>query len=163
MTGGGTRAASVAAGLELVESLPDRSRLHGILVHDAARCLAPATVFDAVAAALDAGERAVIPVLPVTDTIKAVDAAGYVVSTPQRAGLRIVQTPQGFDLDTLATAHREAAALPAEVAAGVTDDAMLAETLGIPVATVPGSAESLKITVPLDLLLADAVLAERAR
>jgi 2-C-methyl-D-erythritol 4-phosphate cytidylyltransferase len=160
--GGSTRAASVAAGLERIAALPERSELRGILVHDAARCLAPPAVFDAVAAALEAGERAVIPVLPVTDTVKAVDAQGYVASTPQRAGLRIVQTPQGFDLATLEAAHREAALLPEDVALGITDDAMLAETLGIPVATVPGSAESLKITVPLDLLLARTLLEGRA-
>ena len=67
-----------------------------VLVHDAARPLVPASVISAVVAALRAGEQAVIPVLPVADTIKRVDDAGRVVATLDRTELRAVQTPQGF-------------------------------------------------------------------
>src|SRR5439155_1276044 len=78
--------------------------------------------------------HAVIPVLAVADTVKRVDAAGVVVDTPDRAGLRIVQTPQGFALDTLQRAY---AAFP-EDTTDPTDDAGLVERLGVPVGTVAG-------------------------
>ncbi|WP_237201611.1 2-C-methyl-D-erythritol 4-phosphate cytidylyltransferase [Rothia nasimurium] len=160
--GGATRAESVTGALAAIadaaplpgapEQLPT-----GVLVHDAARCFTPASVYHRVAAALEAGEKAVIPVLPVVDTIKTVDAAGYVSGTPARAQLRAVQTPQGFDVATLVQAHRDVASLPQEVAEAITDDAMLAETLGLPVATVEGAAEAFKITTPLDMTLAVAL------
>lgn len=157
--GGATRAESVTAALA---ALADAPVLAGapvgeptaVLVHDAARCFTPAEVFHRVAGQLVAGERAVIPVLPVVDTIKTVGASGYVTGTPARAELRAVQTPQGFDLPTLVQAHRDVATLPAGIAEAITDDAMLAETLGIPVATVAGAPESFKITTPLDFALA---------
>ncbi|MDY3049246.1 MAG: 2-C-methyl-D-erythritol 4-phosphate cytidylyltransferase [Rothia sp. (in: high G+C Gram-positive bacteria)] len=163
--GGASRAESVTAGLGALAAapiLPGASDLEprGVLVHDAARCFTPASVYRRVAAALAAGERAVIPVLPVVDTIKQVTADGYVSGTPARSDLRAVQTPQGFDLPTLRQAHRDVASLDPAVAEGITDDAMLAEALGLPVATVEGAAEAFKITTPLDLSLARALYAE---
>lgn len=160
--GGASRAESVTAALTALESappLPGRppSAPTGVLVHDAARCFTPTSVYRRVADALAAGERAVIPVLPVVDTIKTVDTQGYVTGTPARAELRAVQTPQGFDLPTLVQAHRDVASLPAELAEAITDDAMLAETLGLPVATVEGDPQALKITTPLDYTLAGAL------
>jgi 2-C-methyl-D-erythritol 4-phosphate cytidylyltransferase len=125
-----------------------------VLVHDAARCLVPPAVVEAVVAALRAGAPAVVPVLPVGDTIKQVDAAGGVVRTVPRAALRAVQTPQGFARDVLERAHRTGAP-------GATDDASLVEALGLPVATVAGAEEAFKVTRPLDLLLAEAVLRGR--
>ena len=123
-----------------------------VLVHDAARPLTPVEQIQRVVAALRDGMRAVIPVLHVVDTIKAVDANGVVLGTPQRAGLRAVQTPQGFEAALLRRAYDQA---PAESA---TDDAALVENLGVPVHTVAGDALAFKITTPLDLRLARAVL-----
>lgn len=121
-----------------------------VLVHDAARPLTPPDQIRRVVAALDGGERAVIPVLPVTDTIKAVDANGVVLGTPERTGLRAVQTPQGFETALLCRAYEQRAA--------VTDDASLVENLGVPVHTVAGDPLAFKVTTPLDLRLARAVL-----
>ncbi|MFW0170104.1 2-C-methyl-D-erythritol 4-phosphate cytidylyltransferase [Rothia sp. P5766] len=160
--GGASRAESVTAALTALDGakpLPGASSSQptGVLVHDAARCFTPASVYRRIAQSLVAGERAVIPVLPVVDTVKTVDARGYVTGTPARAELRAVQTPQGFDLPTLVQAHRDVAGLPAGVAETITDDAMLAETLGLPVATVDGDPQALKITTPLDYTLAGAL------
>ena len=122
-----------------------------ILVHDAARALASAGLFERVAAAVRGGHGAVVPVLPVVDTIKQVDAAGAVLGTVDRSALRSVQTPQGFRRDVLEAA--DAAALDEH-----TDDAGLAEKLGVPVTTVPGEEAALKITRPFDLALAEFLL-----
>jgi 2-C-methyl-D-erythritol 4-phosphate cytidylyltransferase len=123
-----------------------------VLVHDAARPLTPPAVIHRVVAALRDGLRAVIPVLPVADTIKAVDSNGMVLGTPERAGLRAVQTPQGFETGLLRRAYQRAAGQV------VTDDAALVEHLGVPVHTVDGDALAFKITTPMDLRLAQAIL-----
>lgn len=135
-----------------VASLPPD--VTGVLVHDAARPLVPVELVDAVAAAVRAGVEAVIPVLGLADTVKEV-ADGTVVATPDRSRLRAVQTPQGFSRVVLEKAH---AAADGEA---FTDDAGLVELLGVEVRTVPGSEEAFKVTRPLDLLLAEAVLARR--
>lgn len=124
-----------------------------VLVHDAARCLTPVSVVEAVVACLRGGAEAVVPVLPVADTIKQVDGA-RVVATVDRSMLRAVQTPQGFSRPVLERAH-------ASGLASRTDDAGLVEALGGAVTTVAGSEEAFKVTRPLDLLLAEAVLARR--
>ncbi len=124
-----------------------------ILVHDAARPLTPAGQIQRVVAALREGMRAVIPVLPVVDTIKAVDANGVVLGTPERAGLRAVQTPQGFEAELLRRAYQRAGSF------AVTDDASLVENIGISVHTVAGDPLAFKVTTALDLTLARAVLA----
>lgn len=123
-----------------------------VLVHDAARPLTPVEQIRRVVAALHEGLRAVVPVIPVVDTIKAVDANGVVLGTPERSGLRAVQTPQGFATDLLRRAYLRAGS------ATFTDDASLVENLGTPVHTVAGDAMAFKITTPLDLRLARAVL-----
>ncbi len=150
--GGTTRADSVRAGLA---ALP--ADLHWILVHDAARSLTPATVFHRVLAGLGRGNRAVIPALDVPDTIKTV-RDGLVTGTLERAALRAVQTPQGFDAPTLRAAHNG----PNAREPGVTDDAMLVELQGIPVLVVAGDQDAFKITTPRDLLLAEALLGANA-
>lgn len=124
-----------------------------VLVHDAARCLTPPALVEAVAERLRAGAEAVVPVLPVADTVKTVDGS-TVVATVDRSALRAVQTPQGFRRDVLARAH-------AGAAGSATDDAGLVEALGVAVTTVPGDEEAFKVTRPIDLLLAGAVLAAR--
>jgi 2-C-methyl-D-erythritol 4-phosphate cytidylyltransferase len=148
--GGATRQASVRAALAALP--PDVSV---VLVHDAARPLAPVALVESVAAAVRAGAAAVVPGLPVADTVKRVEG-DVVVTSLDRSGLRAVQTPQGFRRDVLERAH-------AQTAAGgeVTDDAGMVEALGLPVRVVPGHEEAFKVTGPLDLLLAEAVLARR--
>jgi 2-C-methyl-D-erythritol 4-phosphate cytidylyltransferase len=123
-----------------------------VVVHDAARPLTPAEQIRRVVDALVGGQRAVVPVLPVADTIKAVDANGVVLGTPERSGLRAVQTPQGFSTELLRRAYQRAGTV------AVTDDAALVEHLGTPVHTVAGDPLAFKITTPLDLRLARAVL-----
>jgi 2-C-methyl-D-erythritol 4-phosphate cytidylyltransferase len=149
VAGGATRQDSVRLA---VASLP--AEFTGVLVHDAARPLAPVELVDAVAFAVRGGAEAVIPALPVADTVKQV-ADGVVVATPDRSGLVAVQTPQGFSREVLEKAH---AAATGESA---TDDAGLVERLGVPVRVIAGSEEALKVTRPLDLLLAEAILARR--
>ena len=150
VAGGDTRQSSVARALL---ALPEDVDV--VLVHDAARPLVPVEMVERVAAAVRSGEDAVIPVLGMVDTIKAVDAEGRVVATPDRSILRAVQTPQGFQRSVLQQAHAEA-----EID-DVTDDAGLVERRGVTVSTVPGHEEAFKITRPLDLVLAEAVLSRR--
>ncbi len=147
VAGGAERQQSVAAGLA---ALPAEVDL--VLVHDAARALVPVDVVEAVVSALRDGAAAVVPVLPVADTVKRVGISGEVLATVPREDLRSVQTPQGFRRDVLERAHR-AAASP------LTDDAGLVETAGVTVQTVPGSPEAFKVTTPFDLFVAEAVLA----
>ena len=160
--GGASRSASVRAALAAL--LP---ATEAVLVHDAARALTPEGVFHRVSHALAAGARAVIPVIPVVDTVKTVQpttgedsaiAPEIVTGTAVRETLRAVQTPQGFELSTLLRAHEAAAGFDAGQAAAVTDDAMLVELLGVPVHAVRGASQSLKITTPLDLILAEGLL-----
>jgi 2-C-methyl-D-erythritol 4-phosphate cytidylyltransferase/2-C-methyl-D-erythritol 2,4-cyclodiphosphate synthase len=147
--GGATRQASVRAGLEALSR--DNPAL--VLVHDAARPLAsPALLDRALAAARESG--AAIPVLPVSDTIKRVDAAGRVVETVAREALRAVQTPQAFAFAPLLEAHRRAAQ---EGRNDFTDDAALMEWAGVSVATFPGEAGNLKLTTPDDFVRAAAI------
>ncbi|MFP5366613.1 2-C-methyl-D-erythritol 4-phosphate cytidylyltransferase [Pseudarthrobacter phenanthrenivorans] len=160
--GGSTRADSVRAG---IAALMDG--IEAVLVHDAARALTPESVFHRVSEALAAGAAAVIPAVAVVDTVKTVApttgtdasfAPEIVTGTAPREELRAVQTPQGFQLETLLKAHEAAQGLAPNESAAVTDDAMLVEMLGTPVHVVRGSTQSLKITTPLDLILAEGLL-----
>lgn len=158
--GGETRQQSVRAGLD---ALP--ADITTVLIHDAARPLVPVDTVDSVVEAVQAGRPAVVPALPLADTVKEVEPgkpgeAEPVVATPVRARLRAVQTPQGFDVATLLRAHEEFALLAAD-GEGATDDAGMVERLGITVVVVPGHEEAFKVTRPLDLVLAEAVLARR--
>jgi 2-C-methyl-D-erythritol 4-phosphate cytidylyltransferase len=105
--------------------------------------------------ALRVGHSAVVPVLPVADTIKAVDANGVVLGTPERVGLRAVQTPQGFATELLLRAYQRAAQLGG---ADFTDDASMVENIGGQVQVVDGDPLAFKITTRLDLLLAEAIV-----
>ncbi len=155
VAGGTTRQQSVAAALATVPELFDI-----VLVHDAARALAPPALVAEVAAAIRAGHDAVIPVLPVIDTIKEVAAsrpgadviAAEVLGTVDRSVLRAVQTPQGFRRAVLVAAHAASAVDDAS------DDAGMVEKLGVPVACVPGSDHAIKITRPFDLAIAELLL-----
>ncbi len=148
VTGSETRSDSVRAALR---SVPDAEV---VLVHDAARCLTPVSVIQAVVHAVLAGAQAVVPVLTVADTIKQVDSVGQVVGTLDRAVLRAVQTPQGFDGELLRRAY-------AASTGPVTDDAGLVEALGVPVVTLPGHPHAFKITTPFDLAVAEVVAGAR--
>jgi 2-C-methyl-D-erythritol 4-phosphate cytidylyltransferase len=148
--GGATRQASVAAGIASLS--PDHDL---VLVHDAARSLVPPGVVVRVVDALLAGAPAVIPVLPVADTIKRV-RKGRVLETVDRTELYAVQTPQGFRRDVLVAAHAGA-----DRTAPATDDAALVERSGVEVCVVDGDPEAFKITRPLDLRIAEAVLSSR--
>jgi 2-C-methyl-D-erythritol 4-phosphate cytidylyltransferase len=153
--GGETRQESVRLGLE---ALPPGIDI--VLVHDAARPLVPVDTVDAVIEAVRDGAPAVVPALPLADTVKQVEPVAApggpepVVATPDRSLLRAVQTPQGFDRDTLFRAHEA-------VTEDVTDDASMVERLGLRVVVVPGHEQAFKVTRPLDLVLAEAVLARR--
>lgn len=127
-----------------------------VLVHDAARALTPPALVARVVEALRDGYAAVVPVLPLSDTIKAVDANGVVLGTPERAGLRAVQTPQGFTTDLLLRSYQRGSLdLPATE---YTDDASLVEHIGGQVQVVDGDPLAFKITTKLDLLLAQAIV-----
>jgi 2-C-methyl-D-erythritol 4-phosphate cytidylyltransferase len=112
-------------------------------------------VVQAVAAAVRAGQSAVVPGLPVIDTIKRVDSDDTVECTVDRAPLRAIQTPQGFPREVLQRAHATAEL------GSVTDDAGLVEQLGIAVHVVPGHEEAFKVTRPFDIVIAEAILARR--
>ncbi|WP_156755108.1 2-C-methyl-D-erythritol 4-phosphate cytidylyltransferase [Actinokineospora pegani] len=150
VAGGADRTASVR--LALAHALAAHPDIRVVLVHDAARAFTPPLVIDSVVEAVLRGAPAVIPVLPMADTVKRVDAHEVVQDTPDRAALRVVQTPQGFEVDTLRRAY-------AGAGDSATDDAGLVEKLGVPVLAVPGHAHAMKVTTPFDLAIAEAVLA----
>lgn len=143
--GGAERTDSVRAGLAAVDAAD------WILVHDAARPLTPPDMIARIVAELHTGRGAVIPAVAVADTIKSIDIHGDVIGTPDRAGLRAVQTPQGFAADVL----RRAYAAAGDIA---TDDAALVEQIGESVHVVEGDRLAFKITTTLDMTLAEAIL-----
>ncbi|MGV0626883.1 2-C-methyl-D-erythritol 4-phosphate cytidylyltransferase [Mycolicibacter minnesotensis] len=153
----GDTATVVAGGADRSESVRLALAAAGepdfVLVHDAARPLTPPDLIVRVVEGLRAGYRAVVPAVPVTDTIKAVDANGTVLGTPERAGLRAVQTPQGFDAELLLRAYRQAGS-----ATPFTDDASMVEHVGGQVQVVDGDPLAFKITTALDAVLAEALV-----
>lgn len=153
----GDQAAVISGGTQRTDSVRlalaearRRVDIDVVLVHDAARAFVPPDLVRAVVAQVRAGAPAVVPVLPVTDTVKQVDELGRILSTVDRSRLRAVQTPQGFRADVLLRAH--------EIVTGqATDDAGLVERLGERVHTVPGDPLAFKVTTPFDLMIAEAV------
>ena len=148
--GGASRTESVRAA---VAAMP--ADLTGILVHDAARPFVPRAVIEAVIAAVVGGADAVVPGIPVVDTIKEIDESDVVVATPARSRLRAIQTPQGFRAALLRQAL-------STTDADATDDAQLVERLGASVLVVPGHPDALKITTAADLALAADILGRRS-
>lgn len=147
--GGSTRAESARSGV---------AAAHGrlVAVHDAARpFVSQSVIAGTIAAAARCGAAA--PAVPVKDTIKNVAEDGAVTGTPDRSTLRAVQTPQVFETDLLKAALQSA--LENEVP--VTDDCSAVERLGKVVYLIDGDEENLKITTPVDLVIAEAILAER--
>lgn len=149
VVGGGSRLESVYKG---VNQLSPKVKL--IAVHDAARCLVPQAVIDAAVIAA-ARCNAAVPAVAVKDTVKEFDGE-FITSTPDRDTLRAVQTPQVFQADLLRAALQKAM----DDHWDVTDDASAVERLGATVVLTPGDERNLKITTPLDLTVAEAILRE---
>lgn len=137
ITGGILRSDSVRIALQQIPT-----EYENVLVHDAARAIASTELAKRVIKELNS-ESAVIPVIEVVDTIKAIDNAGFVQSTLNRTTLKSVQTPQGFKFELLKKAH--------STNQDATDDAALVEKLGERVKTISGENRALKITNPQDL------------
>jgi 2-C-methyl-D-erythritol 4-phosphate cytidylyltransferase len=147
VVGGSTRAASVRAGLE------ECTDADVIVVHDAARPLASAALFNSVVDAVLAGADGAIPGLAISDTVKRIRSDGnvtVVAGTEERDQLVTVQTPQAFAREMLVRAHANGD--------DATDDAALVEALGGRVVVVPGEIDNVKITVPGDLARASTAL-----
>jgi 2-C-methyl-D-erythritol 4-phosphate cytidylyltransferase len=147
LAGGSTRQESVRLALARVGS-----GVEHVLVHDAARPLTPLELTARVLDALRGGAAAAVPVVPVADSLRRVSSDGASAAVA-RSAFRAVQTPQGFRREVLARAHEEFADGEAF------DDATLVELVGVPVTLVEGSDLAFKVTRPIDLLLAEAVLA----
>ena len=147
--GGATRRESVLAGLQ---AAPDGSEI--TLVHDGARpCVTAGLIARGVAAGRKHG--AAVPAVPVQDTIKEAGQDGRVVATPDRSRLYAAQTPQAFRTELLKRAHAEA---PADL---LLDDASLVEALGEPVHLFEGDVGNIKVTVPADVAIVEAILRQR--
>lgn len=146
--GGSERQYSIANGLKL---LPDDAEI--ILVHDAARPLISAQTINGI---IDAAEKfgGAIAAVPSKDTIKVVDAEGFVKYTPPRRELISVQTPQGFRREILLRAYNKAAE---ENFLG-TDDSSLVERLGIKIKVVTSDYRNIKVTTPEDIFIAESFL-----
>ncbi len=180
--GGPTRRASVAAGLAALPAGPAY-----VAVHDACRPLVAAGAIDRLLETLHGmeGRYGIVPGALVTDTVRRVAAGDRSGGIVDREVLRAIQTPQLYLRAALEEAHRRATGTTAATAtaatgttgtattaatgageageAGEAGDAVLVERAGYPVAVVPGEPENLKITTPVDLLAAEALLARAAR
>jgi 2-C-methyl-D-erythritol 4-phosphate cytidylyltransferase len=156
VAGGAVRSASVR------EALRAAGAGDPVIVHDAARPLAPAELFErALAALISTGADAVIAAVPVSDTIKEVGEDGRTVSrTVDRSRLWAVQTPQVFRRSALERALEDASD---ELLAAATDDAWLIERAGGVVCVVESGPENVKVTTPADAHLAELLLSERSR
>lgn len=155
ISGGPSRQASVFRGLQVVSEQASDAL---VLIHDAARCLAPASAFERVIGHLRDGAVAITTALPVADTIKLVSGEqdlALVVETPTRHLLRAVQTPQGFDLGRLIDAHRQLQQISEDETIAAPDDAAIMEALEYPVRVCQGDEMSFKITTAKDLALAN--------
>jgi len=146
--GGATRQQSVLAGLRQLE----KTGVTHVMIHDAVRPFFDHDLLDRVAVALSTGAPAVLPALPVTDTLKRAGADELVTETVARSGLHSAQTPQSFRLADILAAHEKAAA---GNLTDFTDDAAIAEWTGLPVTLVPGNADNVKLTIKRDIAMAD--------
>jgi 2-C-methyl-D-erythritol 4-phosphate cytidylyltransferase len=150
VVGGARRQDSVAAGFAAL--VPT---IELVAIHDGARPLAPASLFDACIAAA-AATGAAIAAAPVTDTLKRV-SGGKITDTVSREHLWAAQTPQAFEAELLEQAFDYAERKNLTV----TDEASIVEAMGLPVAVVPSNSSNIKITHQDDLWLAEALLAHR--
>lgn len=150
--GGATRQESVYNGLQALPTVAEQ-----VLIHDGARCLATPELLDRCAEAIRHCPG-LIAAVPVKDTIKVVDETGLIQSTPDRRQLWAAQTPQAFDVKLLKQCHAEGRRQGWEV----TDDAALFEKCGLSVRIVEGEETNLKLTTPVDLAIAEFILATSA-
>lgn len=151
--GGATRQDSTRLALEAIAGLgPDR-----VLIHDGVRPFIDRELLGRIIGAIAPGEGA-LPTLPVSDTLKREDGSGTVTGTVDRKGLHAAQTPQGFMLDEILTAHGKAAEAGRD---DFTDDASIAEWAGIPVRIVRGSPDNIKLTWGRDIVMADEKLSRK--
>lgn len=153
--GGRERHESVRKGLDAL-----RASIGTVLVHDAARPLTPVEVFERVIATVHEHDEAVVPAVPVADTLKRTGEGSAVLETVDRSSLVAAQTPQGFPRELLVAAHETAqarrAAAPDNDAP--TDDAEVVQRFGGTVRTVEGSLRSYKLTQPSDLPMLEGLL-----
>jgi 2-C-methyl-D-erythritol 4-phosphate cytidylyltransferase / 2-C-methyl-D-erythritol 2,4-cyclodiphosphate synthase len=148
--GGETRQHSVARGLDALRASPPDL----VLIHDGARPFVSASIISHVIAHLDR-HPAVVPALPITDTVKRADG-NLVTATVDRTGLWAVQTPQGFRFEAIAWAHKEVNGRAGQAAGRqFSDDASIAEWAGIEVALIAGSPDNVKVTSAEDIAAAD--------
>ena len=154
VTGGQTRQDSVRNGLV---ALAANHRPARVLIHDAARPFASPSLIGRVVEALGSAD-AVVPTVPVANTLKQVDAAGRVIATVARDQLQAAETPQGFTFDAILGAHNKAR----DAAQQFTDDAAVAEWAGVPVVAVPGDPANVKLTTTADITAADRRLTTEA-
>lgn len=151
--GGATRQDSIAAA---VKKVSEETEI--IAVHDGARPLvSKETIIGVIEKAVEKGAAACA--VPVKDTIKIIDSSGKIVTTPDRASLRAVQTPQVFDF----ALYKEAIDKAVSESKQYTDDCQLIESMGHPVYLTDGDYENIKITTPDDLLVAEKFLSERRK
>lgn len=149
-TGGATRQQSAKRGLEKLGADTDI-----VIIHDGARPFVSAALIDGcVHAAAEKG--AVVVGLPARDTIKVVGDDRRIQSTPERSSLWEVQTPQVFQRGLIVAAHDQAQIDGVEV----TDDAMVVERFGQPIFILDGERTNIKITLPEDIWLAEAMIRE---
>ncbi|HET7412058.1 MAG TPA: bifunctional 2-C-methyl-D-erythritol 4-phosphate cytidylyltransferase/2-C-methyl-D-erythritol 2,4-cyclodiphosphate synthase [Pararhizobium sp.] len=146
--GGATRQASVLHGLR---ALDDADVTH-VLIHDAVRPFVSAEMIARIDEAFAAGAEAVLPALPITDTLKRAAMGESVEATVPRAGLFAAQTPQAFTRQSILAAHQEAAISGQKE---FTDDASIAEATGTLVRLIPGEADNVKLTTAHDIEMAD--------
>ncbi|THV25222.1 bifunctional 2-C-methyl-D-erythritol 4-phosphate cytidylyltransferase/2-C-methyl-D-erythritol 2,4-cyclodiphosphate synthase [Peteryoungia ipomoeae] len=152
--GGASRQVSVLNGLLALE---DRGVSH-VMIHDAVRPFIEPDLLDAIANEFDRGRPAVLPALPVADTIKRANRTRSIVETVPRADLFAAQTPQSFTFEPILAAHLRAADGGSNE---FTDDASIAEWAGIPVHIVAGSPDNVKLTIQRDIAMADEKLSRR--
>jgi 2-C-methyl-D-erythritol 4-phosphate cytidylyltransferase len=148
----GTRAQCLSAGLEYLEDKSISPRY--VLVHDIRRLLASAGVCERVIATLRNGSVAVMPVLPLTDSVKAVDGDGSVTRTLDRSALQSVQYPRGFATDQLVR-------LLAQVTSDEFDELEEAIRAGVPITVVDGESNAFVADLPRDTAFVEAVIACR--
>ena len=151
VSGGENRAESVRRGIDA--SGEDAGLL---LIHDGARPLITAEIIESVKNAAEL-YGAAAPGVPLKDTIKKIDASGKIIETPERDSLVSIQTPQGFRAEI----YKKALLKAGELTDKITDDCMLVEAVGESVYIVEGSYENIKITNPIDIILAETILKER--
>ncbi len=150
--GGARRQDSVYNGLAAFDPPPEL-----VLIHDGDRPFVSGSIISAVIRAASGGGA--LAGVAVKDTVKRVDGEGVIIDTPRRGELRLAQTPQGFPFPVIRAAHERARREGWEV----TDDAALAERVGIRVKVVEGSYDNIKVTTPEDLALAELIHSRRQK